>query len=239
MVERLPAQVPSTSPHILVVEDEPRLASVVCDYLRAAGYAATWEADGAQALAAFRRSPPALVLLDLMLPGRDGLDVFADIRAESDVPVIMVTARAEEIDRLLGLESGADDYICKPFSPRELVARVGVVLRRIGRMAPLAPGAARPAGPLVLDEASGRFRLHQHWLELTPVEFRLLRTLAAPPLRAWSRSRLMDFLYADHRVVTDRTVDSHVRNLRRKLAEAGAQGETIASIYGVGYRLEL
>lgn len=218
---------------VLVVEDEPRLAAVLCDYLSAAGYQAASVADGLGVMERFRRWQPDLVLLDLMLPGADGVDLCRALRAESDVPVIMVTARVSELDRLLGLEVGADDYICKPFSPREVVARVGAVLRRYrgGR-------AAAPQG-LHIDEQGRRAALHGQPLDLTPVEFRLLHTLAGAPGRVWSREQLMNHLYTDYRVVTDRTVDSHVKNLRRKLAEAGAAGDTIASIYGVGYRFDL
>lgn len=219
--------------HILIVEDEPRLAAVLGEYLRAAGYSHDWIADGAQALGAFRAQQPDLVLLDLMLPNRDGLEICRELRGISAVPVIMVTARAEEIDRLLGLEIGADDYICKPFSPREVVARVHAVLRRY-RHDPL----AAPASGLAIDEAACRASVHGRDLDLTQVEFRLLRTLAAAPGRVYSREQLMDRLYADHRIVTDRTVDSHVKNLRRKLADVGGE-DWVRSVYGVGYRFEL
>lgn len=219
--------------HILIVEDEPRLAAVLGEYLRAAGYSHDWIADGAQALGAFRAQLPDLVLLDLMLPNRDGLEICRELRGISAVPVIMVTARAEEIDRLLGLEIGADDYICKPFSPREVVARVHAVLRRY-RHDPL----AAPASGLAIDEAACRASVHGRDLDLTQVEFRLLRTLAAAPGRVYSREQLMDRLYADHRIVTDRTVDSHVKNLRRKLADVGGE-DWVRSVYGVGYRFEL
>lgn len=221
------------SARVLVVEDEPRLAAVLSDYLRAAGHETDWVADGLRVREVFRRWRPDLVLLDLMLPGADGVDLCRALRAESDVPVIMVTARVEEVDRLLGLGVGADDYICKPFSPREVVARVGVVLRRYRR-----GGGIAPSG-LQIDEQGCRAVLHGRWLDLTPVEFRLLRTLAGAPGRVWSRDQLMAHLYTDHRIVTDRTVDSHVKNLRRKLADAGAGGDPIASIYGVGYRFDM
>ncbi|WDS35124.1 response regulator [Pseudoxanthomonas sp.] len=218
---------------VLVVEDEPRLAAVLRDYLHAAGYHSEWVADGARVMEAFHARRPDLVLLDIMLPGRDGVDLCRAIRAISDVPVIMVTARVEEIDRLLGLEVGADDYICKPFSPKEVIARVGAVLRRYrhGQSNP-------PVAGLAIDEAATRALLHGQALDLTAVEFRLLRTLLGSPGRVWSREQLLDHLYADHRVVTDRTVDSHVRNLRRKLLEAGLEEDPIRSIYGMGYRLE-
>lgn len=225
--------IPPLDAHVLVIEDEPRLAGVLRDYLHAAGCTTAWEADGAAALAAFDRERPDLVLLDLMLPHRDGTALCADIRAVSAVPIIMVTARVDEVDRLLGLELGADDYICKPFSPREAVARVKAVLRRHRQP------AAQQTGGLRIDEANCRIAWHGHGLDLTPVEFRLLRTLAVTPLRVWSRDSLMDHLYPDHRIVTDRTVDSHVRNLRRKLIEAGAEGDPIRSIYGIGYQLDL
>lgn len=219
--------------HVLVVEDEPRLAAVVCDYLHAAGFTSQWIADGAAVMDAFHQRPPDLVLLDLMLPHRDGIALCRDIRAASAVPVIMLTARVEEVDRLLGLEVGADDYVCKPFSPREVVARVKAVLRR-HRFVP-----AQKARAVEIDETGHRAALHGQWLDLTPVEFRLLSTLAATPGRVWSRDQLMNHLYADHRIVTDRTVDSHVRNLRRKLSDAGGGEDPVASIYGVGYRLDI
>jgi len=218
--------------HVLIVEDEPRLASVLGDYLQAAGYTQQWVDDGALALEAFHARAPDLVLLDLMLPNRDGLEICRDLRRIGQVPVIMVTARVEEIDRLLGLEIGADDYICKPFSPREVVARVHAVLRRHRQ----APGGTTAPG-LLVDEAECRASVDGKRLDLTQVEFRLLRTLAASPGRVYSREQLMDQLYADHRIVTDRTVDSHVKNLRRKLGEVGAE-DWVRSVYGVGYRFE-
>lgn len=221
------------SKRVLVVEDEPRLAAVLCDYLGAAGYQAMSVADGTQVLQTISDWQPDLVLLDLMLPGANGVDLCRQLRADNDVPVIMVTARVSELDRLLGLEAGADDYVCKPFSPREVVARVAAVLRRYRT------GAVQPPQGLQVDEEGFRASLHGRELDLTPVEFRLLRTLAGTPGRVWSREQLMNHLYTDYRVVTDRTVDTHVKNLRRKLAEAGAEGETIASIYGVGYRFDL
>jgi two-component system, OmpR family, response regulator BaeR len=219
---------------VMIVEDEPKLARLIADYLAAANLASQWIADGTEVEPAVRANPPQLVLLDLMLPGRDGLAVCKDLRQFTDVPIIMVTARVEEVDRLLGLEIGADDYICKPFSPRELVARVKAVLRRVDRSANTSMSAR-----LVVDEDRHLAQLDGHTLELTPVEFRLLNALRSEPGRIFSRNRLLVNLYADHRVVTDRTVDSHVKNLRRKLAAAAAGEDLIRSIYGVGYRLEL
>ena len=215
---------------ILIVEDEPKIAGLLADYLQAmGGYRTEVLARGDVVLAQVRAEPPDLVLLDLMLPGLDGIEVCKQIRAESDVPIIMVTARVEEIDRLLGLELGADDYVCKPFSPREVVARVKAVLRRAG-------GAAAAADDLLIDED----RFLASWagkrLNLTPVEFALLKTLAAHPGRVFSRDQLMNAMYSDYRVVSDRAVDTHIKNLRRKLADAGDGREVIESVYGLGYR---
>ncbi|GAA5232117.1 response regulator [Verticiella sediminum] len=222
-------------PTICIVEDEPKLAALLTDYLKAAGYDTFTIGDGNAAVPAIRERQPDLVVLDLMLPGRDGLDICRELRQQGTLPIVMLTARVEEIDRLLGLELGADDYICKPFSPREVVARIKAVLRRAGN----APAAnATQTGALRIDGGAHRAWLDGHELELTPVEFRLLRTLAGAPGQIFSRDQLLDHLYDDHRVVTDRTVDSHVKNLRRKL-EAVREGDTIRSIYGVGYRLDL
>jgi len=219
---------------VMIVEDEPKLARLIADYLAADNLASQWIADGTQVEPAVRAHPPQLVLLDLMLPGRDGLSICKDLRQFTDVPIIMVTARVEEVDRLLGLEIGADDYICKPFSPRELVARVKAVLRRVDR-----PASVSRFARLVVYEERHQAQLDGRTLDLTPVEFRLLNTLRSEPGRIFSRNRLLANIYPDHRVVTDRTVDSHVKNLRRKLAAAAAGEDLIRSIYGVGYRLEL
>ena len=221
---------------ILIVEDEARLAGLMADYLRAASYEVDRVHDGLAAIPALRAQAYDLVLLDLMLPGRDGLDICRVLRSFSDVPVIMVTARVEEIDRLLGLEIGADDYVCKPFSPREVVARVRAILRRQRRDS--TPAESMDALGLEIDETRFRASIGGQVLDLTPVEFRLLRTLAGAPGRVFSREQLLDQLYNDHRVVTDRTVDSHIKNLRRKLQQAAPERDLIRSIYGVGYKLE-
>lgn len=221
--------------HILIVEDEPRLAAILGKYLASAGYTHHWVADGLQALPACRTQQPDLVLLDLVLPGMGGMDICRALqRAGGHPPVIMVTALVEEIDRLLGLEVGADDYICKPFSPKEVVARIGAVLRRY-RHVPHAGGR----GPLMLDEAAYCAHLHDRPLDLTAVEFRLLSLLYHAQGHVFSRNQVLNHIYTDHRVVTDRTVDTHIKNLRRKLAEAGGNEEWIKSVYGVGYRMEL
>lgn len=223
----------STPAYILIVEDEPKLAALLGDYLKAAGHETAWIANGLDVIPAIRAREPDLVLLDLMLPGRDGLDICRELRSFSELPVIMMTARVEEIDRLLGLELGADDYICKPYSPREVVARCKAVLRRNRRSPP--PERAS----LQLDEDSWRATYHGIELDLTPVEFRLLRSLSAAPGRVFSREQLLDGLYDDHRVVTDRTVDSHIKNLRRKLEQIAPEEPLIRSIYGVGYKFEM
>jgi len=218
---------------VLIVEDEPKLAKLLEDYLRAAGYATRCVHDGREVVAAVERQRPDIVLLDLMLPGRNGLDVFKDLRAIGDIPVVMVTALVEEVDRLVGLELGADDYVCKPFSPREVVARVKAVLRRGMR------GEAKGTPGLTMDETRYEAILDGKALELTPVEFRLLNTLASRPGRIFPRAELLDSLYADHRVVSDRTVDSHVKNLRRKLQRVRPGEDIVHSVYGVGYKLEI
>jgi len=223
----------SAPAYILIVEDEPKLAALLGDYLKAAGHETAWIANGLDVIPAIRAREPDLVLLDLMLPGRDGLDICRELRSFSELPVIMMTARVEEIDRLLGLELGADDYICKPYSPREVVARSKAVLRRNRRTPPPERNA------LHIDESSWRATYHGIELDLTPVEFRLLRTLSAAPGRVFSREQLLDGLYDDHRVVTDRTVDSHIKNLRRKLEQIAPDEPLIRSIYGVGYKFEL
>lgn len=223
---------------ILVVEDEARLARVLADYLERAGFSCHVLGDGLAVVPWVREHAPDLVLLDLMLPGRDGLEICRELRVFSAVPVIMLTARAEEMDRLLGLEIGADDYVCKPYSPREVVARVRAVLRRHAPLAPMAPGTGRAADPLVLDEASFRVRAAGREAELTAVEFHLLQTLYRQPGRIFSRAQLMDHIYNDRRVVSDRTVDSHVKKLRRKLAQLLPDQELVHSVYGAGYRYE-
>ncbi|AIR85684.1 transcriptional regulator [Pantoea sp. BL1] len=221
-------------PLILVVEDEPKLAQLMIDYLQASNYRTHHIADGNEVLSYVQHSPPDLMLLDLMLPGRDGLTLCREIRRFSELPIIMVTARTEEIDRLLGLEIGADDYICKPFSPREVVARVKTILRRVKR----SPEEAQLASHLLIDEGRFQASWREQQLELTPAEFRLLKTLALEPGKVFSREQLLNHLYDDYRVVTDRTIDSHIKNLRRKLENLDAEQPFIRAVYGMGYRWE-
>ncbi|GAB7535834.1 response regulator [Burkholderia sp. 3C] len=232
-------------PTILIVEDEPKLSALLADYLHAEGFGTAIVADGREVVPYVQAHEPALVLLDLMLPGRGGLDICRDLRGFSIIPVIILTARVDEIDRLLGLELGADDYVCKPFSPREVVARVKAILRRIdqaarpkpaGEEAGASPGG--PGGPFAIDPEHHLAQLHGRNLHLTPVELRLLALLVANPGRIYSRDFLLRRLYDDHRVVTDRTVDSHVKNLRRKLQAVQPEHDYIRSIYGVGYQFE-
>ena len=221
---------------ILVVEDEQDIASVLLDYLRHAGYEVDHAADGHAALEKMIATPPDLTLLDVMLPRLDGMTVLRQARVHTSHPVIMLTARIEEVDRLLGLELGADDYICKPFSPREVVARVKAVLRRTQVGAGKAADA--PAVPLVLDDAHWRASLNGLPLNLTRREFGLLQALSRHPGRIFSRARLLELAYDDTADVTERAVDSHIKNLRRKLAVAAPSHDWIRSVYGVGFAFE-
>lgn len=225
---------PNANAPILVVEDEPKLAGVLVDYLVAAGYPSHWLGDGEQAVGWVREHGPRLILLDVMLPGKDGLAVCREVRAFSNVPIVMVTARIEEIDRLLGLELGADDYICKPFSPREVVARVKAILRRVDSEPNGGPGYLG----IALDRAQHRASVLGHSLDLTPIEFRLLEVLLSHPGRVYSRSQLLDLVYDDEHVVSDRSIDSHVKNLRRKVRAFQPDEQVICTVYGVGYKLE-
>lgn len=217
---------------ILIVEDEEKLAGLLRDYLAQEGYEASVLHRGDEVEDWVRSHPTDLVLLDLMLPGKSGLEVCKALRASADVSIIMVTARVDEVDRLLGLELGADDYICKPFSPREVVARVKAVLRRARR------GAAVLETNLKLDDAAFKATLGGKDLGLTAIEFQLLKVLSAHPGRIYTRDQLIDAMYRDERVVSDRTVDSHIKKIRRKIAALEPGRELIHSLYGVGYKYE-
>ena len=216
---------------LFIVEDEPELANLVADYARASGFAPEVFHDGLAALAALRERPPALAVLDLMLPGMNGLALCKEVRSFSNLPLIMVTARVEEIDRLLGLEAGADDYLCKPFSPRELVARIKAILRRAGRPAPV----------IAVDTLARRIAVHGKALDLTPTEYGILAALARRPGQVFSRAHLLDLAREGNASldVTDRAIDTHVKNLRRKLDAALPGVDAIRSIYGLGYRFDL
>ncbi len=215
----------------MIVEDEPELAALVADYARANGYLPTVFGNGSEALAAIRAAVPDMLVLDLMLPGMDGLALCRAVRAFSQVPIIMVTARVEEIDRLMGLESGADDYLCKPFSPRELMARIKVILRR--------SQPAAHASPVQVDEAAQRIAILGQVLELTPSEYAILAGMARRRGQVFSRAQLLDLASQDSLDVTDRAVDSHIKNLRRKIAAVMPDVEAIGSVYGLGYRFDL
>lgn len=220
--------------HILIVEDELKLARLQVDYLHNSGFDTNCLSNGLEVLPWLKANPTDLLLLDLMLPGRDGLDICREIRSFSAVPIIIITARIEEIDRLLGLELGADDYICKPFSPREMVARVKAVLRRQQAQTtiPILTSA------LMLNPHNFRVLAEGQEVELTTVEFQLLQALYQQPGRIFSRSKLMDLIYQDHRIVSDRTIDSHIKKLRKKLTDLLPGQELIHSVYGAGYRYD-
>lgn len=218
--------------HILIVEDEVKLATLLQDYLIQSGFAATMIHDGSEVEAWLAGNQTNLVLLDLMLPGKSGVDICKDIRKHSKLPVIMTTAKVDEIDRLLGLELGADDYICKPFSPREVVARVKAVLRRTD-------DSNKPADRgLMLDTDTYKATINGNDLHLTAVEFQLLKVLSDQPGRIFSRSVLVDKIYSDGRVVSDRTIDSHIKKLRKKISVQVPDAELIHSLYAVGYKFE-
>lgn len=226
--------------HILIVEDDLKIAALLADYFDAAGYRTSRVTDGLSAVEAVRAGKVDLVILDLMLPQLDGIGVCRAVRGFSQVPIIMLTARVDEIDRLLGLESGADDYVCKPFSPREVVARARVHLRRSAGAqlaAALAPAAAPPL--FSVDRQGLRILYQGTALPLTPVEYRLLAELVDYPSRVYTRQQLLDLAHEDQRDTSDRTVDSHIKNIRRKLAAVLPDADCLQSVYGVGYRFEL
>jgi len=219
---------------ILVVDDEPKIAELARDYLEHAGFAVFTAGDGRAAVTAVRQRHPDLVVLDLGLPGLDGLDVTREIRRDSNVPIVMLTARDDEFDKLLGLELGADDYLTKPFSPRELVARVRAVLRRSERPPEVAETIR--AGDVVLDLPRMRTEVGGMAVELTPTEFQLLATLMARPGRIFTRAQLLDALHGIAFETYERAIDSHVKNLRRKLEPDPRRPRYVLTVYGVGYR---
>ncbi|MBN1305680.1 MAG: response regulator transcription factor [Anaerolineales bacterium] len=220
---------------ILVIDDEPKIVEICQDYLKAAGFEVASAQDGPGGLAAARREKPDLVVLDLMLPEMDGLDLCRTLRRESDVPIIMLTARVDESDKLVGLELGADDYITKPFSPRELVARVRVVLRRVG--ADPTSDVIR-AGEVTLDRTRYEAVLPEKTIVLTPTEFEIIATLASQPGRIFSRSQLLTAVHGVAFESYERAIDSHIRNLRRKLETGDGQARYIVTVHGIGYKFE-
>jgi two-component system alkaline phosphatase synthesis response regulator PhoP len=219
---------------ILVVDDEPRIAAICRDYLERAGFKVTTAGNGADALALARATPPDLVVLDLGLPKMDGLDVTRALRKYSNVPIIMLTARVEESDKLIGLELGADDYLTKPFSPRELVARVRAVFRRID----IGPGFGDVirAADVTLDVPRMRAQVGQRAVELTSTEFELLAMMMRQPGRVFTRGQLLDAVQGEQGESLDRTIDVHVKNLRRKIETDARTPRYILTVYGVGYK---
>lgn len=223
---------------ILLLEDEPAIADTLLYALRSEGYVVEHVRLVREALALCAVEPPHLAILDVGLPDGSGFDVCRRIRKTSDLPVVFLSARNEEIDRVLGLELGADDYVVKPFSPREVCARVKAILRRSGATATVAPEPASAAGPLQLDEAAQRIRCGPQWLALTRYEYRLLATLLRRPQRIFSRAELMDLVWDDAPDTADRTVDAHIKQLRAKLREAGAGADLIQTHRHMGYSLQ-
>jgi two-component system response regulator BaeR len=215
---------------ILIVEDSQELAQLLSDYLEQAGFSSHCLYQGDTVIEWVKRYQPNLVLLDIMLPGKNGVEICREIRTFSEVPIIMVTARVEERDRLIGLDTGADDYICKPFSPREVVARVKAVLRRVVDSGP-------DKGLLQLDAEKYQASINGKILILTVLEYNLLALLAESPGRVFSRSQLIERIYQDHRIVSDRTVDSHVKKLRKKISEVHDR-ELIHAVYSAGYKYD-
>jgi DNA-binding response OmpR family regulator len=218
---------------ILVVEDEMQIARNLRDYLEDAGFEVTVVGDGGGALASARGARPDLVVLDLGLPGIDGLDVARELRRSTNVPIVMLTARGEETDRVVGLEIGADDYLVKPFSPKELVARVRAVLRRTSRT-----GAAEilRTADIEVDLSKMRARVDGRYVDLTPTEFQLLATFVREPGRVFTRAQLQDSLHGDTLESYERAIDAHVKNLRRKIEPEPSRPRYVLTVHGVGYR---
>jgi two-component system response regulator BaeR len=218
---------------VLVVEDDRKISDLLLNYLRAEGYEATPVYDGRDAVQQITQRAPDIVVLDWMLPGLDGLSVCKAVRAFSDVPILMLTARVDELDRLLGLNTGADDYVCKPFAPREVVARVRALLRRAGGRVIALPQ------PWLIEDASFRISWLGQWLPLTRIEFMVFRTLLARPGRVFSRAQLLSNVHESQRDISDRAIDTHVKNLRKKVQAIDPGSDCIASVYGLGYRFDM
>jgi two-component system OmpR family response regulator len=227
---------------ILVADDDAHIRDVICFALEKAGYATSVARDGAETLSGFAADHPSLIVLDVGMPEMDGLEVCRQIRKTSDVPILFLSARDEEIDRIIGLEIGGDDYVTKPFSPRELVARVGVILKRLDKALDKAmPPTAAEDGPLahgdiVLDPARHAAALNGIPIHLTGLEFAILRAFFSRPGMVFTRGQLVAAAYKENLHVSDRTVDSHIRNIRAKLTDAGCRS-AIETVHGVGFRL--
>jgi two-component system response regulator BaeR len=223
---------------VMVVEDEPKIAQLLVDYLQRDGFHVSVLSEGTHAVEIIREREPGFLILDLMLPGKDGLTICREVRQFSNLPIMMLTAKVDEIDRLLGLELGADDYVCKPFSPREVVARVRTIQRRLQQQPEAAIDNQLSYRDITLYLDRYECIAQGQRIELTPVEFKMLHGFLSQPGRVFSRDQLMDLSYTDERIVSDRTIDTHVKNLRKKLAPSVDEEELIHSIYGVGYKIE-
>lgn len=223
-----------TEKHVLVVEDESKIAELLKDYLGAAGFRVRIVERGDSAVTEVRNNPPSVVLLDIMLPGMDGMEVCRAIRKFSTVPIVMITARVEEIDRIVGLELGADDYVCKPFSPREIVARVKAILRR---SRPQTTELQLRVGQISMDCYTREVSVRGEPVSLTPNEFALLKAFMTRPNRVFTRGELLNLVQGYSFDGYERTIDSHIKNLRRKISEKLPEQEAISTVYGVGYRL--
>ena len=218
---------------VLVVEDDRKISDLLQNYLRASGYEAIAAYDGRDALRQIERQVPDVVILDLMLPGMDGISVCKAVRAFSDVPILMLTARIDEVDRLLGLDTGADDYVCKPFAPREVIARIRALLRR-------AEGRVKTSTkPWEIEDASFRISWRGQWLPLTRIEFMMFRLLLSRPGRVYSRDQLLASVHDSQHDISDRAIDTHIKNLRKKVQAVDQGHDCIASVYGVGYRFDI
>lgn len=222
---------------ILVVDDEPQIVRVLKAYLEKSGYRVLTAYEGTGALAVFQKEEPDFVILDLNLPGMDGLEICKTIRRKSDVPILMLTARVEETDRLIGLELGADDYVIKPFSPREVVARVKTILRRAGAPEPAKPELVE-AGNLRMDLSQHTVTLDGRRIELTPTEFDILYTLASQPKRVFTRMQIMEQAQGDAFEGYERTIDAHIKNIRLKIEPDPRNPVYIRTVFGIGYKFE-
>ena len=221
------------SHRVLVVEDDRKISELLLNYLRASGFEAEPAYDGRDALRRIEHLAPDAVILDWMLPGLDGIGVCKAVRAFSDVPILMLTARIDEVDRLLGLDTGADDYVCKPFAPRELIARVRALLRR-------AEGRVMTSSKAwEIDDASFRISWRGQWLALTRIEFMMFRLLLSRPGRVYSRDQLLATVHDSQHDISDRAIDTHIKNLRKKVQTVEPGRDCITSVYGVGYRFDI
>ncbi len=220
--------------HIVLAEDDAKQAELVRRYLERERHTVVVVGDGTAALDLVRRHPPDLLVLDVMLPGMDGLEICRTLRAETDLPVLMLTARSTEDDLLAGLDLGADDYVTKPFSPRELMARIRTLLRRA---APARPGGTTRVGALTVDPLRHEVTVDGHAIECTPGEFRLLELMAAQPDRVFTRGQLLEHLHGFDRYITQRAIDVHVMNLRKKIEADPRRPARLVTVYGVGYKL--